>query len=105
VRDTRRMVETVRQLGQAKCKVYALTETGLGGLPKSDWWMQSVLPIVHNAGLSYVLVWRNNSARSCFTPYPGHPDEADFKAFSQSPEVLFLGKAAAQHFYEALAKK
>jgi hypothetical protein len=67
--------------------------------------MQSVLPIVHDAGLPYVLVWRNNSARSCLTPYPGHPDEAGFKAFAQSPEVLFLAKAAAQHFYEAPAKK
>jgi mannan endo-1,4-beta-mannosidase len=89
VRDTRRMVETVRQLGQEKRKMYALTETVLDSLPISDWWMQSVLPIVHNAGLSYVLVWRNHSARSCFTPYPAIPTKPILRHFPGVQRCFF----------------
>jgi mannan endo-1,4-beta-mannosidase len=102
VRDARRMVETVRDLGQEKHKVWALTETGLGRLPKADWWTQTLLPVVQQAGLSYVLVWRNSNARQFFAPYPGQASADDFKAFSQNPQVLFSQKTAAHRMYDPL---
>lgn len=104
VRDAQRMAQTVRTLAQEKHKVWAVTETGSGGVPLADWWTQRLLPIVQQSGAAYVLVWRNQNQRQFFAPYPGQASAADFRQFAANPTLLLGKKAAAQHFYAAPPK-
>nr|WP_317048142.1 glycosyl hydrolase [Pontibacter diazotrophicus] len=99
IREARRMVETVRQLGQEKEKVWTFSETGLGNLPLANWWTGVLLPVVQDAGLSYVLVWRNFDLNHFFAPYPGQKSAEDFKAFYNHPETFFLQKVASENIY------
>lgn len=103
IQDARRMVETVRQLGQQKNNVWAFTETGLGNLPLAEWWTNTLLPIVQNSGLAYVLVWRNANNAHYFAPFPGQKSAADFKDFYRQPGVFFMEKAKRAQLYKAPA--
>ena len=100
VPNTRRMVETLRQIGQEKNKPYAITETGLELIPMANWWTNTLQPIIQNAGLSYVLLWRNGRPNHYYVPYPGQGSATDFKAFSARPDVLLEKKAAALKLYQ-----
>ncbi|MCJ8166741.1 glycoside hydrolase family 26 protein [Pontibacter sp. E15-1] len=104
IRDARRMVETVRQLGQEKNKLWAFTETGLGNLPLANWWTSTVLPVVQDAGLSYVLVWRNANNSHYFAPFPGQKSAEDFKNLYNRPDVFFMKDVQAADIYSAPPK-
>ncbi|KAA3439809.1 glycoside hydrolase family 26 protein [Rufibacter hautae] len=99
VKETRQMVETLRQIGQEKNKVWTLSETGLETLPVSDWWTNVLAPIVKDAGLSYVMVWRNARTDHYYAPYPGQKSAQDFKSFYQNPNVFFIKKVAQEQLY------
>ncbi|WP_120180143.1 glycoside hydrolase family 26 protein [Pelobium manganitolerans] len=74
----------------SKNKLAALTETGLQNLSKADWYTQNLLKALQSnpLQLSYVLIWAN-TAGAYWTPYKGHPAEADFIKFKDSPYVMF----------------
>jgi len=74
-------------------KVAALTETGLENLPQADWYTNMLLEALKesSAQIAYVLVWSNRPS-SFWTPYKGHPAEADFIAFKNDPYLLFGDK-------------
>ncbi|ALI98489.1 glycoside hydrolase family 26 protein [Rufibacter tibetensis] len=99
IKETRQMVETLRQIGQEKNKVWTLSETGLETLPIADWWTNVLTPIVKDAGLSYVMVWRNGRPDHYYAPYPGQKSEADFKTFYNNPNVFFIKKVAQEKLY------
>lgn len=73
-----------------KNKVAALTETGLSRLLQSDWFTGLLQKALQSSTpqLAYVLVWANTKDHF-WTPYKGHPAEADFIKFKQSPYVHF----------------
>ncbi|WP_132053063.1 glycoside hydrolase family 26 protein [Pseudocnuella soli] len=73
-----------------KKKLAALTETGLSRLPQSDWFTALLQKALQSSTpqLAYVLVWANTKDHF-WTPYKGHPAEADFIKFKQSPYVHF----------------
>ncbi|WP_210488166.1 glycoside hydrolase family 26 protein [Rufibacter aurantiacus] len=104
IKETRQMVETLRQIGQEKNKVWTLSETGLEKLPQADWWTNILTPIVKDAGLSYVMVWRNGRPDHYYAPYPGQKSETDFKAFYQNPNVFFIKKVAQERLYAPAAQ-
>lgn len=99
VADTRRMVETLRSIGQEKKKIWAITETGLEKLPVANWWTEVLTPVIQDAGLAYVLVWRNGNPTHFYAPYPGQTSAEDFRRFAQRPDVWFGKKAAAARLY------
>ncbi|RDC61469.1 glycoside hydrolase family 26 protein [Adhaeribacter pallidiroseus] len=99
VADARRMVETVRQIGQEKRKVWAFTETGQERVPFANWWTGFLLPIIQDAGLSYVMVWRNARLNHFYAPYPEHVSARNFKLFATNPKVLLQTKTAAENLY------
>ena len=105
VADARKMVETVRQIGQEKKKVWAFTETGLEGVPFANWWTGFLLPVIQDAGLSYVMVWRNARLTHYYAPYPKHISANSFKLFLNNPKVLFEKKIAAENMYAPLPKQ
>jgi len=99
--EARRMVETLQRISQERKKVRAITETGLGKLPMANWWTQVLLPVVQNAGLSYVLVWRNARPGHFYALYPGRKSAEDFRAFYKEPTLFFGQKTAAEQLYKA----
>ena len=103
VTETRTMVETLRSIGQERGKVWAITETGLELIPSANWWTSTLLPIVKDAGLSYVLVWRNGRPNHYYAPYPGQVSAENFKAFTADPQILLQKKAQAATLYKPVA--
>ena len=101
IKDARRMVETVRQIGQEKDKVWAFTETGLEKIPLTEWWTNTLLPVVENAGLSYVLVWRNGRPDHYYAPYPGQNSAENFREFYNRDDVFFMEEVDARNIYSA----
>jgi mannan endo-1,4-beta-mannosidase len=74
-------------------KVAAFTETGLENLPQADWYTSMLLKAmeINPVQLAYVMVW-SNRPKSFWTPYEGHPAEADFVQFKNDPLMLFGNK-------------
>lgn len=77
-------------IAESKGKLAAFTETGLEGIPQSDWFTATLLPILQQVKICYVLVWRNASdmEHHYYAPTVGHPAADDFKEFTQSETIL-----------------
>lgn len=73
-------------------KIAAFTETGCESVVIDDWYTSVLLPILKSYPVAYVTVWRNahDKPQHFYTPYPGHPAEADFKKFASDPSVKFI---------------
>lgn len=74
-------------------KIAALTEMGLKNLTKSDWYTTVLLPALtqQKVEISYALAW-SNSTGGYWTPYKGHPAEADFVKFKNTSSIVFGDK-------------
>ncbi|MBD1395351.1 glycoside hydrolase family 26 protein [Mucilaginibacter glaciei] len=74
-------------------KVAAFTETGLENLPQADWYTQMLLKTLTDKPIqiAYVMLW-SNKPKSTWTPYKGHPAEADFIKFKNNPYIIFGDK-------------
>jgi len=74
-------------------KLAAFTETGLESIPDTTWWTDTLLKTMqmHEARLSYVLVWRNDtkSPTHYYAPFPGHRSIPNFLEFYRDPYTLF----------------
>jgi mannan endo-1,4-beta-mannosidase len=84
----------VSDYAKAKNKVAAMTETGsTSNLAKADWFTERLLKVLKNQPLelAYVMVWANTKS-NFYTPYKGHPAEADFKKFKADPYLIFADK-------------
>lgn len=75
-------------------KLVAFTETGLEGVVIDDWYTNVLLPLVSDIPIAYVCVWRNaneaENPKHFYAPYPGHPSEADFRAFHDNGKAIFV---------------
>ncbi len=95
---TRRMA-MLGNLGLAKGKVSALTETGSEQIPDSSWWTRTLLAGIEadplSAQISYVMVWRNGRPDHYYAPYPGHPSVPDFVTFTSNERVQLSDKRAS----------
>lgn len=79
------------QVAQVHNKAMAITETGYETVPDSLWWTQTLMPIIEEHPISYVLVWRNARERDnhFYAPYTGHPSADDFVKFYKDSRTLF----------------
>ena len=75
-------------------QLVALSETGMESLPVADWYTTVLLPLLREYPVAYVCVWRNayQNPTHFYTPYKGHPAEADFKAFTEDGRILMAGE-------------
>jgi mannan endo-1,4-beta-mannosidase len=89
IANTKRMVATIKKLGQEKNKLYAITETGLEKVAETDWWTRVLSAVIQDTGLSYVLVWRNGRPDHFYAPFEGQSSAGDFKTFFDYPATLF----------------
>ncbi len=90
IRSLQHDLKIVKDLANAKNKLFAFTETGLEKIPTSDWFTKVLYPNLEDAGISWVLFWRNARKNHHYVPYKGHPLESDFKTFESFPKTLFL---------------
>lgn len=83
-------LKIVSDIAQKKNKLAAFTETGLEGIPQADWFTKTLLPVLEQARICYVLVWRNASdmAHHYYAPTIGHSAANDFKQFVGSESIL-----------------
>lgn len=72
-------------------KIVALTETGVRIDSAAHWWTKALLPVLKKYPVSYALAWRNatNYPSECWSVYPGHYLEQDFKDFYNDPYTIF----------------
>lgn len=75
-------------------KLMAVTETGYEGVKNAEWWTSVLYQTLKDYPVSYVLVWRNacddNMQHHFYAPFPEHGSAADFKAFSELDQMMFL---------------
>lgn len=88
-------LDVMKEASEKVGKMAALTETGCRGISKKkDWFTKTLLPVLQDYKLSYVLFWRNAWDKPEEEAYlPGANDKAiakDFKKFYQEPSVLFV---------------
>ena len=81
----------VDSIAKAHDKILAITETGYEAIPDSVWWTETLLPLMGDYPVSYVLLWRNAREYDThfFGPYPGHASANDFIKCHQHPKTLF----------------
>ena len=105
IANATRMVGTIRELGKASGKPFAITETGLEQVTEADWWTKIIQPIIKNSGLSYILVWRNGRPDHYYAPFEGNSTVSDFKKLQQSGNILLEKKVASENLYGRPAKR
>lgn len=64
--DASRSLEIVDSIATARGKIPAFTETGLEGLSLPGWYTDDLMPLLRDARVAYVVVWRNAPDK------PGH---------------------------------
>ena len=92
INDMKSSLDVVSEVGKKHNKIIAITEVGYEGVPDAKWWTKTLLPLIENYPLSYVLVWRNARERPThyYAPYPGQISATDFVEFYNHPKTLFL---------------
>lgn len=86
-------LKIISDLALEQHKLAAFTETGLENVSQPDWYTHLLLKALtdEQVQIAYVMVW-SNRPKSYWTPYKGHPAEADFIAFKNDPHILFSDK-------------
>ena len=83
----------MERIAEVRRKPYAVSETGMEGVPLADWWTGVLLRGIGERRPAYVLVWRNAlqtlKPGHFYAPYPGQVSEADFGRFYDLPRTLF----------------
>ncbi|MGN0281044.1 MAG: glycoside hydrolase family 26 protein [Prevotella sp.] len=85
-------LKTLCEIAQQHNVVPALTETGMEGLKKADWWTATLMPVLNKYPIAYVLLWRNAHDKEghFYMPYPGQQSVSDFIKFYNDKHTLFL---------------
>ena len=85
-------LDVVKKVGENRKKLIALTETGYNNVPDSTWFTQTLLPVLKEYPICYVLLWRNawDNPTENYIAAPGKPSEQDFKKFYADPKTLFV---------------
>ncbi|MCM1483330.1 MAG: glycoside hydrolase family 26 protein [Muribaculaceae bacterium] len=91
VTDAGRGLGIVRSLAKEHGKIAAFSETGLEGLTVDGWFDGTLLPLLRQNPVAYVVVWRNahDKPTHFYAPYKGGPNEESIKAFRADTLTLF----------------
>lgn len=73
-------------------KLQCLSETGMEGLADPTWWTETLLPVIRDYPICYVLTWRNahDKPGHFYAPWEGFEHAADFKAFAENEKIAML---------------
>ena len=86
------LTQDVKKVGKKRKKLIALTETGYNNVPDPTWFTETLLPVLKEYPLCYVLLWRNawDQPTENYIAAPGKPSEQDFKRFYEDGKTLFV---------------
>ncbi|MBO4465828.1 MAG: beta-mannosidase [Bacteroidales bacterium] len=88
-------LKTLARISQAKGKPCGVTETGVQGFTKKDYWTQNIHAPMTGRKVSLLATWRNKyvgideNDDHYFSVYPGHPSEADFVKMYNADNTFF----------------
>lgn len=91
-------LSVLSDIGVRKNKLTALTETGNETVKIKNWYtgilLKGLAANEKTKRMVYSMVWRNRTKALLqpdhyYTPYKGHPEEADFIKFKNDPFILF----------------
>ncbi|NDV83158.1 glycoside hydrolase family 26 protein [Bacteroides sp. 51] len=99
--DMHKSLRLITEIAKSHNKALAVTETGYEAIPDPVWWTETLLPILAEYPVSYVVVWRNAREREThyYAPYPGQTSAADFVKFYNDPKTLFANDARELNIY------
>ena len=106
VRNTDHMFYILDSVGKVLNKPIALAETGFETIPKSDWWTNDLLPLIHRYKPAYVLCWRNAGLRKgtdkmhYYIPYKGDTSAENFKVFAKDSRIIFQKEIKRMKIYK-----
>lgn len=105
IKDVRRKLEIITEVGKERNKLTALAEAGYERIPYAQWWTNTLWKAIEGFDISYVLIWRNaglmpNGNMHYYGPHKGHGSEADFIRFYKMKETLFEKEAAKEGLYK-----
>lgn len=85
-------LDIVKTVGANRRKLIALTETGYNNVPDPTWFTQTLLPVLKEYPLCYVLLWRNawDQPTENYIAAPGKPSADDFRKFYDDAHTLFV---------------
>lgn len=88
-------IKAISRVSQQKRKPCGVTETGVEGFDKADYWTTQILTPATGRQLSMVVTWRNKFVggntddNHFFSVFPGHPSVKDFMKFYRSKVTFF----------------
>ena len=90
--ELKRSLTYMNVLAKDHQKLMCLSETGLEGLPDPTWWTETLYPAIKDFPIAYVLTWRNacDKPGHFYAAWEGFENAADFKAFSDKEDIVFL---------------
>ncbi|MDR1119742.1 MAG: glycoside hydrolase family 26 protein [Dysgonamonadaceae bacterium] len=90
--DFERNLRIVTAYAEKSGKLPIVGETGEESVWDATYFTGILYPILQQYRPAWVLFWRNawepDKPNHYYLPYPGHPAEADFKAFVETPLIL-----------------
>jgi mannan endo-1,4-beta-mannosidase len=90
--DFERNIQIVTAYAKKSGKLSVVGETGEESVWDTKYFTAILYPILQKYRPAWILFWRNawepDKSYHYYLPYPGHPAEADFKAFVETPLVL-----------------
>lgn len=90
--NMRRNLRIVTDYAATSGKLPIMAETGMEGIPSTDYFTATIAPLVETSPVAWILFWRNawepDKPNHFYLPYKGHPAEADFKNFIASDRIL-----------------
>ncbi|MCU0333894.1 MAG: glycoside hydrolase family 26 protein [Chitinophagaceae bacterium] len=104
--DNSRRLQWLRQAADSLGKLPALAETGYETIPQNEWWTKTLLPLLQQHPVCYVLLWRNagkmpdTGKMHYYAPYAGHASAPDFVRFFQSPTTVFANQLSHATTYQ-----
>ncbi len=104
--DNSRRLQLLSQAADSLGKLPALAETGYETIPQNEWWTQTLLPLLQQHPVCYVLLWRNagkmpdTGKMHYYAPYAGHASAPDFVRFFKSPNIVFANQLSHATTYQ-----
>ncbi|MBL7743372.1 MAG: beta-mannosidase [Chitinophagaceae bacterium] len=93
--NTSNNLKLVGAIAKEKNKLFSLAETGFEAIPYANWWTETLMNVIGDNKISYVLVWRNHGYHNemkkmhYYAPYKGQVSEQDFVKFYNLERTLF----------------